>query len=81
MPVMLEHSEEEADVVHAGATAAAEAADDMGLRESVVDSLAAATEVVSGCPAVGLVSGSPAQSLHDAAPVCDSAAPSVAEPT
>ena len=65
--VMLELSEEEADVVHAGATAAAEPADDVGIRESVVDSLAAAAQEVLGDIGAGSVSDSAAQSLHGAA--------------
>ena len=44
--VMLEQAEEEgAAVVHAGVTAAGDVGDDVGLRESTVDSLAAAAEL------------------------------------
>jgi len=57
--VMLELSEEDPEVVHAGATASAAAGDDVGLRESVLDSLAAAAQQVIG--------------EHGAPPVSDSA--------
>ena len=47
--VMMEEYDENPEVVHAGATASAEAMDDVGLREGVLDSLAdAAKEVIGG---------------------------------
>ena len=47
--IMLELSEESPEVVHAGTTASAEAGDDMGQREALLDSItAAAQEVVGG---------------------------------
>ena len=46
--VMLEEYEDDPEVVHAGATASAEAGDDVGLREGVLDSLADAAQKVVG---------------------------------
>ena len=47
--LMIEEYEENPEVVHAGATASADAGDDVGLREGVLDSLAgAAQEVIEG---------------------------------
>merc|ERR1711938_299090 len=47
--VLLEQAEEETSaVVHAGVIAAGEVGDDVGLRESTVDSLAAAAEELCG---------------------------------
>ena len=64
--VLLEQAEEETSaVVHAGVIAAGEVGDDVGLRESTVDSLAAAAEELCG----GAVAPS------EAAPVSGSAAP------
>ena len=49
--VMLEAYDEDPEVVHAGATASAQAGDDVGLREGVLDALAdAAKEVIGGHP-------------------------------
>ena len=46
---MMEEYEENLEVVHAGATASAEAGDDVGLREGVLDLLTdAAKEIVGG---------------------------------
>ena len=60
--VMLELAQEEPEIVHTGATAATEVGDDVGLRESAVDSLAAAAETICN-------------SLLPETPVSDSALP------
>ena len=59
--VRMEEYDENPEVVHAGATASAEAGDDVGLREDVLDSLAGAAEQVVGRPgeAPGLASARP----------------------
>ena len=71
--IMLELSEQEPDVVHVGATAAAEVGDDMGLRENVVGLLASAAETALGgfAPWAAQEDAPPA---HGEAPVSDSAA-------
>ena len=76
--VMLEEYDEDPEVVHAGATASAQAGDDVGLREGVLDALAdAAKEVIGGASdAPGSASADAPGSgsaLPDAAPLADDA--------
>ena len=71
--IMLELSEQEPDVVHAGATAAGEVGDDVGLRENVVGSLASAAETALGGFAPGTAQED-APPADGKAPVSDSAA-------
>ena len=56
--VMLELSDEDPELVHTGATAAPEVGDDVGLRESAVDSLAAIAEQLVQEPGAAPVSAS-----------------------